>query len=91
MLKHINFSSKSLKGTIYTFEKAGDILPMHGHSPTGTPMHISIVARGSFRYHGPLIGEHTLKAGAFVDHEDDFVTHEFVALEDNSRLFNIAR
>ena len=39
-----------LVGTIYDFPEVGDVLPMHTH--TEADVHISVVARGSFRAHG---------------------------------------
>jgi quercetin dioxygenase-like cupin family protein len=77
-----------LNGAVYTFEAKGDILPMHKHTPLD--VHISIIARGSFRVHGPDIGDRVYSAGAVIDFEPGF-EHEFIAAEDNSRLVNIIK
>lgn len=78
-----------LKGTVYDFEVKGDVLPMHWHAPDNT--HISIVGRGSFDAHGPDgTWKKTLKSGDVVDWQA-YQQHEFIALEDNSRLINIVK
>ncbi len=77
-----------LSGSIYTFAQAGDVLPMHRH--TEADVHITIVARGRFRIHGPAIGDTEHKAGAVLDWAAG-VDHEFVALEDGARLVNIIK
>jgi quercetin dioxygenase-like cupin family protein len=80
-------SAGSIVGTIYTFEKAGDVLPMHTHVE-GTA-HITIVARGKIKAHGnnwsAEYGE-----GTVVDFPPN-QEHEFIALEDNSRIVNIQK
>lgn len=81
------FRTGALQGVVYDFG-AGDVLPMHKH--TDADAHISVVARGSFRVHGPAIGEVIYAAGAVLDWGPG-VDHEFVALENNSRLVNITR
>lgn len=81
-------SAGKLTGGIYTFESAGDVLAMHRHTPAD--VHISIVARGRFRVHGPEIGDKEYGPGAVLDWEPGF-DHEFIALEDNSRLVNIIK
>jgi quercetin dioxygenase-like cupin family protein len=76
-----------INGTIYDFSEVGDVLPMHTH--TDENVHISIVARGSFRAYGDR-WHHTLGCGDIVDwpaHQ----AHEFIALEPNSRLVNIVK
>jgi quercetin dioxygenase-like cupin family protein len=77
----------NLRGTIYDFEEVGDVLPMHWHRPENT--HITIVAKGSFMVKG-VTWEKTLVAGNVVDWPA-YQQHEFVALEDNSRLVNISK
>jgi len=76
-----------LSGTIYTFEKAGDMLPMHTHQEGDA--HITIVARGKVKAHG---NEWSAEygAGSVIDFPAD-QSHEFVALEDNSRIVNIQK
>lgn len=77
----------SLSGTVYTFEKAGDVLPMHTHVEGGA--HITIVARGSVRAHGNNWSAE-YSAGSVIDFPSD-QSHEFIALEDNSRIVNIIK
>jgi len=76
-----------LTGTVYTFEKAGDMLPMHTHQEGNA--HITIVARGKIKAHGndwsAEYGE-----GTVIDFPSD-QSHEFIALEDNSRIVNIVK
>lgn len=76
-----------LSGVVYTFEKAGDTLPMHTH--TGGNAHITIVARGKIKAHGNA-WEAEYSAGAVIDFPTD-QSHEFIALEDNSRVVNIIK
>ena len=77
----------NVKGTIYTFEQAGDILPMHTHDTTTA--HITIVARGIVKAHGND-WEAEYSAGAIIDFPAE-QSHEFTALEDNSRIVNIIK
>lgn len=77
-----------LKGSVYTFEKVGDTLPMHRH--TEVDVHITVVARGRFRIHGPDIGDQEYAEGAVIDWSLD-VDHEFIALTDNARVVNIIK
>jgi quercetin dioxygenase-like cupin family protein len=80
-------SAGRLAGVIYTFEKAGDVLPMHTH--TKGDAHITIVARGKIRAHGNE-WEAEYGAGAVIDFPSN-QSHEFIALEDNSRVVNITK
>ena len=73
--------------SVYEFPEVDDVLPMHNHSDVD--VHISIVARGSFRIHGDG-WEMVSKAGDVVDWEPG-KAHEFIALEPNSRLINIPK
>jgi quercetin dioxygenase-like cupin family protein len=60
---------------------------MHQHSEAD--VHITVVARGSFKAHGNG-WERQVSAGDVIDwrpHDP----HEFVALEDNSRIVNIIK
>lgn len=87
-LRANSFTAGNLHGIVYDFEFVGDTLPMHQH--TERDVHITIVSRGSFRFHGPEIGDETYKAGAVIDWQP-YVDHEFVALEDKSRIVNIVK
>jgi len=87
MLKPTVFTYDFLKGTIYDFEVVGDVLPMHWHGEGRS--HITIVARGSFTAKGTN-WEKKVSAGDVMDWKE-YVQHEFVALEDNSRIINISK
>ena len=80
-------SAGSLFGTVYTFEKTGDVLPMHTHQEDNA--HITIVARGKVKVSGEG-WEIEKSAGAVIDFPPN-QAHEFVALEDNSRIVNIQK
>ncbi len=72
---------------MYTFEQAGDILPKHNH--TENDAHITIVARGSLRAYSHD-WELIATAGQMLNFRPN-EPHEFVALEDNTRVFNIVK
>ena len=76
-----------LNGAVFDFLVAGDVLPMHTHGEGD--VHITVVARGSFKAHGNG-WERVLKAGDVADWKPHD-PHEFVALEDNSRIVNIVK
>jgi len=82
------FTAGKLQGGVYTFEKVGDVLPMHRH--TETDVHITIVSRGAFRVHGPEIGDKEYSAGALLDWSAG-VDHEFIALTDGARIVNVIK
>lgn len=76
-----------LSGQIMDFEFAGDILPMHSHDEITN--HITIVARGRIKViNGDWVDE--VVAGQIVDFKVGR-PHEFIALEDNSRIINIVK
>jgi len=87
MLNTKLFEYGKLNGTIYDFENENDILPMHEHDEQN--VHITIVARGSFRTHGNG-WELIVKEGDVLDWKP-YDPHEFVALEPNSRIVNIRK
>jgi len=76
-----------IKGTMYTFEKAGDILPKHVH--TEDNVHITIVARGRLKAYSHD-WEQIAEAGQLIDFRIG-EPHELLALEDNTRIFNILK
>jgi quercetin dioxygenase-like cupin family protein len=80
-------SAGKLRGIVYTFEQVGDVLPMHTHQEGDA--HITIVARGRVKAHG---NEWSAEygAGSVIDFPAD-QSHEFIALEDNSRIVNIIK
>jgi len=73
--------------TLLTFENAGDVLSMHRHVYPSDD-HISIVLSGRLRIHGPGIGEFE-RASFAVFYPG--LEHEFVALEDNTRVLQVTR
>ncbi len=86
-LLNIPLNAGKLSGIIYTFEKVGDTLPMHTH--TGGNSHITIVARGKIKAHGNE-WEAEYSAGSVIDFPTN-QSHEFIALEDDSRIVNIIK
>lgn len=73
---------------IFDFKRAGDTLEMHNH--TYENVHFTIVARGAVKVHGPDVPEKDLKAGGCIDFIENH-PHEIIALEDNSRIFNVLK
>lgn len=82
------FKSGDLAGVVYTFPVKGDVLPMHTHGEKD--VHITIVARGRVTIHGPGLVSTDYAAGAVIDNAAP-ITHEIIALEDNSRIVNIVK
>jgi len=76
-----------LIGSLYSFEEAGDKLPMHDH--TEENVHITFILNGSFRVHGGG-WDMVSKAGDFIDWKAG-QSHELIALEPNSRFVNIVK
>jgi quercetin dioxygenase-like cupin family protein len=87
MLTTRPISFGKLNGAIYDAPETGDILPMHSHGEGD--VHITIVARGSFRVHGDG-WEMVAKAGDVLDWKPG-QAHELIALEPNSRFVNIVK
>lgn len=77
----------SLAGTVYTFEFVGDVLPMHTHDEKTA--HITVVARGKVTAHGNGWSAE-YGAGSVIDFPPH-QSHEFIALEDDSRIVNIIK
>jgi quercetin dioxygenase-like cupin family protein len=74
-----------LRGVIYDFEAAGDVLAKHVH--TEDTNHITVVARGKIK-----VGSHDWELEAVAGQVLIFrpnEPHEFTALEDNTRIVNI--
>jgi quercetin dioxygenase-like cupin family protein len=76
-----------IRGAIYDFEKAGDILPKHNHDEN--TVHITIVARGKVKAYSHD-WEMEATAGQLLDFRPG-EPHEVMALEDNTRIFNIIK
>lgn len=87
MMQVKSFSFGKLGGSIYDAQFANDVLPMHDHGESD--VHITIVARGSFRAHGDG-WEMVAKAGDVIDWSVG-QRHELIALEPNSRFVNIVK
>lgn len=76
-----------LRGSIYDFEKVGDVLQKHNH--TEDNIHITIVARGKVKAYS-----HDWELEATPGQVLNFTAgepHEFMALEDNTRIINIVK
>ena len=76
-----------LRGTVYDFEKSGDILPKHNHDENN--VHITIVACGRFKIYSHD-WEIEAVPGQILNFEPNN-PHEFMALDDNSRIVNIVK
>ncbi len=77
----------SLRGVMYDFEKSGDVLTKHNH--TENNVHITIVARGKIKAYSHD-WELEAVAGQLLDFRPG-EPHEILALEDNTRIFNIIK
>lgn len=76
-----------IHGTIYDFEKAGDILPKHIH--TENDVHITIVTKGKIKAYS-----HDWEIEATPGQIIDFRVgepHEIMALEDHTKIINILK
>lgn len=87
MLLVNQFSLGDLRGAMYDFEKAGDILPKHNHDEGA--VHITIVARGKLKAYSHDWEKEAI-AGQLLDFRPG-EPHELMALEDNTRIFNIIK
>jgi len=83
--KQANFGG--LFVSIFDFEVAGDVLPFHVHDEKTA--HITIVARGKIKAYSHD-WEKEASAGATLDFRPN-EPHEIVALEDNTRIINVAK
>lgn len=87
MLLADNLQLGDLRGTMYTFEKAGELLEKHIH--TEDNIHVTIVARGRVKVYSHD-WETIATAGQLVDFRPG-EPHEIVALDDGTRIFNILK
>lgn len=76
-----------LRGTIYDFAKAGDLVVKHNH--TQDNVHITIVAKGVIKIYSHD-WEVIAPAGKVVDFKPN-QPHEFMAMEDDTRIINIVK
>jgi len=86
-LASIPFTVGNITGTIYDFEVVGDVLPNHVHDDSTA--HITIVARGSIKVTGDG-WQQNWEAGRVAEIKS-FQSHEFEALENNTRVINIRK
>lgn len=87
MLQVNHFKYGELVGSIQDFELAGDILTKHNHNEYSA--HITVVARGRVKAYS-----HDWEIEAIAGQILDFPAgqpHEFMALEDNTRIINIVK
>ena len=87
MLLDSPISLGDLRGTMYDFEKSGDVLPKHNHDDDSA--HITIVARGKLKAYSHD-WEKEAVAGQILDFPPG-QPHELMALENNTRIFNITK
>ena len=76
-----------LRGTVYDFEKEGDILEKHVHNESN--IHITLVTRGKIKAYShdwEVLGT----PGMLIDFRVG-EPHEIMALEDNTRIVNILK
>lgn len=76
-----------IRGAIYDFERAGDVVAKHVHGEND--VHITIVARGKVKAYS-----HDWEKEAIAGQVLDFRVgepHEIMALEDGTRIFNITK
>lgn len=76
-----------IRGSIYDFDFAGDILAKHNH--TENDVHITIVARGKIKAYSHDWEQEAI-AGQILDFRPN-EPHEIMALEDGTRIFNILK
>jgi len=76
-----------INGIMYDFESVGDILLKHNHDENSA--HITIVARGKLKAYSHD-WEQIAVAGQLLDFPPN-EPHELMALEDNTRIFNITK
>ena len=87
MLLAKEFVFGDIRGTMYIFEYAGDVLSKHNH--TEETAHITIVANGRLEAYS-----HDWKKEFCNGQLADFPAgqpHEFKALEDQTKIFNIVK
>lgn len=87
MLLDKPFKVGDINGVIYDFEKAGEVISKHVHDEKDN--HITIVARGKVKAYS-----HDWEQEGVAGQLLDFCVgqpHEIMALEDNTRIFNIVK
>jgi quercetin dioxygenase-like cupin family protein len=76
-----------LKSQVYTFEKAGDVLPEHINDET--TIHITVVCRGKVLVTS-MGFKREAEAGEIIDFQVN-QPHEILALEDKTKIINIVK
>lgn len=87
MLLSKPFDAGDLRGTVYDFEFAGDVLPKHVH--TDDDVHVTIVTCGRLAAYS-----HDWSIEAVAGQVIDFrpgEPHELKALEDGTKIINIIK
>ena len=87
-LKAVQLEVGDLVGTSYIFEHVGSTLPRHSHDEDTN--HISICTKGSFEVSGDF-ETFVMLPGDIWDWPKCGILHQFMALENDSRLFNVIR
>ena len=87
MLLNKELSLGDINGVIFDFEEVGDVLLKHTHNENN--VHITIVARGRIKAYSHD-WEIEASAGQVLDFRPN-EPHEIMALEDNTRIFNIVK
>jgi len=87
MLSRKPLKTGDIDGSIYDFEKVGDVLEKHNHNLS--TVHITIVARGKIKAYSHDWALEA-SAGQILDFRPG-EPHEFMALEDNTRIVNITK
>ena len=84
----ISLAPWGIKGVIYDFAEAGDILPMHDHTPWTE--HITVMVDGAVEIRGPdRAWERTARHRDAIDLPPG--AHEIEALEPGTRILNIVK
>lgn len=76
-----------LKSQVYTFEKAGDVLPEHINDET--TIHITVVCKGKVCVKSMGFTREA-EAGEIIDFQVN-QPHEILALEDKTKIINIVK
>ena len=87
MLLTKELSVGDIRGMIFDFENAGDVLSKHVHDENN--VHITIVAKGRIKAYSHDWEQEGI-AGQILDFRPN-EPHEIMALEDDTRIINIVK
>ena len=87
MLLSKELSVGDIRGMIFDFENAGDVLSKHIHNED--TVHITIVTKGKIKAYSHDWEQEGI-AGQILDFRPN-EPHEIMALEDNTRIINIVK